>query len=81
MKTAEELYQRESERPRVALKANSQCESHDLPCQEARSSWETQSEVRSFQETGCKIVDFRIPGISLSTVKSRMNKNNIQSPS
>ena len=66
MKTGEQLYQRESERPRVALKANSQCGLQDLPSQEARSSLETQSEVRSFWETGCNIVSYRIPGISLS---------------
>ena len=67
MKTGEQLYQRESERPRVALKANSQCEARDIPGQEARSSWETQSEVRSSWETGCNIVDYRIPGISLKS--------------
>ena len=38
MKTKEQLYQR----PRVVLKANSQCGLQDLPRQEARSSWETQ---------------------------------------
>ena len=74
MKTGEQIYQRGSERPRVALKANSQCESQDLLCQEARSSWETQSEVRSFQETGCNIVDNRIPGISLSTVQEQAER-------
>ena len=71
MKTGEQLHQRESERPRVALKANSHCESQDLPSQEARSSFETQGEVRSFRETGCNIVDYRIPGISLSTVQEQ----------
>ena len=38
MKTGEQLYQRESERPRVALEANSKCESQDLLSQKARSS-------------------------------------------
>ena len=71
MKTKEQLYQRASAIPRVALKANSQCESQDLPSQEARSYGETQSEVRSFRETGCNIVDYRIPGISLSTVQEQ----------
>ena len=71
MKTVEQLYQKESERPRVALKANSQSDSQDLLVQEARSSWETQSEVRSFRETGCNIVDCRIPGMSLSTVQEQ----------
>ena len=42
MKTEEQLYHRESARPRVVLKTNSQCESQDLSGQEARSSWETQ---------------------------------------
>ena len=42
-----------------------------LPRQEARSSWETQSEVRSSRETGCSIVDCRIPGISLLTVQEQ----------
>ena len=71
MKTEEQLYQRESERPRVVLKANSQCESQDLPSEEARSSWKTQSEAQSFWETGCNIVDCRIPGMSLSTVQEQ----------
>ena len=75
MKTGEQLYRRESERPRIALKANLQYESQDLPSQEARSSRETQSEVRSFQETGCNIVDYRIPGISLSTVQEQDERN------
>ena len=34
MKTQEQLDQRESETPRVVLKANSQCESQDLSSQE-----------------------------------------------
>ena len=71
MKTKEELYQRESERPRVVLRANSQCESQDLLGQEARSSWQTQSETQSFRENGCNIVDYRIPGISLSTIQEQ----------
>ena len=79
--TGEQLYQRESERPRVALKANSQCEPQDLLSQEARSSWETQCEVRSLRETGCNLVGYRIPGISLSTFQGMMNRNDEQSPS
>ena len=70
MKTGGQLYQIGSERPLV-LKSNSQYESQDLPSQEARSSWETQSEVQSFRETGCNIVDYGIPGISLSTVQEQ----------
>ena len=71
MKTKEQLYQRGNERPRVVLKANSQCESQDLPSQEARLSWETQSDTQSFRETGCNIVDYRISGISVSTVQEQ----------
>ena len=71
MKTKEQLYQRESTRPRVVLRANSQCGLQYLPRQEARSSWETQSDAQSFRETGCNIVDNRVPGISLSTVRQQ----------
>ena len=71
MKTKEQHYQRESEKPRVRLKADSQCESQDLPSQEARSSWETQSDAQRFRETRCNIVDYRIPDISLSTVQEQ----------
>ena len=53
------------------LRANSQCESQDLPVQEARSSWETQSDAQRFQETGCNIVDYRVPVVSLSTVQEQ----------
>ena len=71
MKTEEQLYQRASARPRVVLRANSQCILQDLPRQEARSSWETQSDAQSFRETGCNIVDYRVPGISFSTVQQQ----------
>ena len=81
MKTKEQLYQRESETPRVVLKANSQCESQDRPSQEARSSWETQSEARSFWETGSNTVDDRIPAYLSQQFKGRMNKDDIPSPS
>ena len=47
------------------------CGLQDLPRQEARSSWETQSDAQSFRETGCNIVDYRIPGISFSTVQQQ----------
>ena len=43
----------------------------DLPTRKARSSWETQSDAQSFRETGCNIVDYRIPGISISTVQEQ----------
>ena len=39
--------------------------------QEARSSSETQSDAQSLRETGCNIVDYRVPGISLSTVQQQ----------
>ena len=71
MKTKEQLDQRESARPRVVLRADSQCGLQDLPRQEARSSWETQSDAQSFREMGCNIVDYRIPGISFSTVQQQ----------
>ena len=71
MKTQELPYQRESARPRVVLRANSQCGLQDLPRQEARSSCETQSDAHSFRETGCNIVDCRVPSISLSTVQQQ----------
>ena len=71
MKTKEQLYQRESARPRVVLRANSKCRLQDLPRQEARSSWETQSDAQSFRETGCNIVDYRVLGISLSTIQQQ----------
>ena len=60
-----------SEKPRVVLRANSHCGLQDLPRQEARSSWETQSDAQSFQETGCNIVDFWVPGISLTSVQQQ----------
>ena len=44
MKTKDQLYQRESARPRVVLRRNSQSGSQDLPVQEARSSWGSLSE-------------------------------------
>ena len=71
MKTEEQLYHRESVRPRVVLRANSQCGLQDLPRQEARSSWDTQSDAQSFRETRCNIVDYRVPGISLSAVQQQ----------
>ena len=37
----------------------------------ARSSFETQSEAQSFRETGCNIVDYRVPGKSISTVQQQ----------
>ena len=69
MVTTETLY--EKERPRDVLGANSQCGLQDLLTQEARSSWKTQSDAQSFRETGCNILDYRVPGMSLSTVQQQ----------
>ena len=71
MKFKDQLYQRESVilRPRVVLKANAQCGSQDLLVQEARSSWESQQDAESYGETRSNTADYRIPGISISTVK------------
>ena len=53
MKTKDQPHQRESVilRPRVVLKANSQCGSQDLLAQEARSSWEPQRDAERYRET------------------------------
>ena len=56
-------------KPRVVLTANSQCDSQDLLVQEARSSWESQKDAESYGETRSNTADYRIPGISISTVK------------
>ena len=70
MKIQEELYQKvrlTSRLPRVELKSNSQSGQQDQPDQEARSSWETSSDSKSFGETWNNAVDYKIPGIPLST--------------
>ena len=71
MKTKDQLYQRESVilRPRVVPRANSQSGSQDLPVQEARSSWESQQDAESYGRTRSNTADYRVPGISISTVK------------
>ena len=71
MKTKDQLYQSESVilRPRVVLRANSQCGLQDLPVQEARSSWESQQDAESYGETRSNTTDYRMPGFSISTVK------------
>ena len=56
-------------KPRVVLTANSQCDSQDLLVQEARSSWKSQKDAESYGETRSNTADYRIPGISISTVK------------
>ena len=70
METKDQVYQRESVilRPRVVLRANSQSGSQDLPVQEARSSWESQ-DADGYRENRSNTADYRIPGISISTVK------------
>ena len=71
MKTKDQLYQRESVilRSRVVLKANSQSGSQDLAVKEARSSWESQQDAESDGETRSNTSDYRVPGISISTMK------------
>ena len=71
MQTKDQLHQWESVilRPRVVLEANSQCGSQDLPVQEARSSWESQRDAESYGETRSNTANYRVPGISISTVK------------
>ena len=50
----------------------------DLPRQEARSFWKTQSDAQSFLETGWNIVDYRVPSISLSTSSTARWKKTTQ---
>ena len=71
MKTKDQLYQRESVilRPIVVIKVSSQYGSQDLFVQEARSSWESQRDAESYGETRNNAADYRIHGISISTVK------------
>ena len=69
MKTKDQLYQRESARPRVVLRRNSQSGSQDLPVQEARSSWESHQDAKSYGEAQSNTADCRVPGISISPVK------------
>ena len=81
LKTKDQLYQRESEilRQRVVLKANSQSGSQDLLVQEARSSWESQQDAESYGETRSNTADYRVPGMSISTVKLQdtQRQNNV----
>ena len=71
MKTKDQLYQRESVilRPRLVLKAYSQCGSQDRLVQEARSSWESQQDAERYGETRSNTADYRILGFSISTVR------------
>ena len=81
VKTKDQLYQRETVilRPRVVLKAKSQSGSQDPPVQEARSSWESQQDAESYGETRSNTADYRIPGMSISTVKMQdaRRQNNV----
>ena len=81
MKTKEELYQkvyRSPRLPRVVLEANSQSGQLDQQEQDARTSCNHPSASQSFRESWCNNVDYRIPGILLSTVEqqdtNRQNK-------
>ena len=68
MKTQDELHQkvRSTPRvPRVMLKSNSQ---HGLQNQDARSSWEPSSDLKSCGEICNNTVDYRISGVPLSAV-------------
>ena len=71
MKTKDQLYQWESVilRPRVLPGANSESGSQDLLVPEARSSWESQQDAESYEETRSNTADYRVPGISISAVK------------
>ena len=71
MKIKDHLSKRESVilKPRVVLKANSQCGSQDLLVQEARSSWESQRDAEIHGEARSNTAQYRMPDISISTVK------------
>ena len=74
MKTKDELCQKvrlTPKLPRVVLKSNSQCGLQDTHGQEARSSWDQPSDSQRYGETFSNIVDYRIPGIPLSTVEQQ----------
>ena len=66
MKTKDQLFV--ILRPRVVLWANSQCGSQDLLVQEARSFLESQQDAESYGETRSNTADYRILGMSISTV-------------
>ena len=72
MKTQDELHQKTRLTPRmsrVVLKSNSQDGPQDAQSQEARSSWESPSESKSFGETCSNTVDHRVSGVPLSAVE------------
>ena len=57
--------------PRVMLKSNSQ---HGLQNQDARSSWEPSSDLKSYGEICNNTVDHRISGVPLSAVEQQNTK-------
>ena len=74
MKTKEELYHKVYQSPRllqVILKPTSQSGQQDQHEQEARKSSDHQSVSGSFCETRSGNIDYRIPGIPLSTVQQQ----------
>ena len=81
MKTEEQLYQRESARPRVVLRTNSQCGSQDLPRQEARSSWEHKAMHGASGKLEATLWTMEFQAYHSQQLNSRMNKDNIQLPS
>ena len=71
MKTQDELYQKVRLTPRVAravLKSNSQFGQQDLHRQDAKSSWKSSSDSKSYVETCNNTVDNIISGVLLSAV-------------
>ena len=66
MKTKDQLFV--ILRPHGVLWTNSQCGSQDLLVQEARSFWESQQDAESYGETRSNTADYRILGMSISTV-------------
>ena len=83
MKTREELHQKVRLTPRmqrIVLKSNSQYGPQDLQSQEARSSWESSSDSKSFGEICSSIVDHRISGVPLSAVEQQdtMRENKVK---
>ena len=74
VKTQEELYQKvrlTTRLPRDVLRSNSECSLQDLHGKEARSSWDSPSNSKSYGETRNNIVDYRISGMPLSTVEQQ----------
>ena len=72
--TTDELYQKvrlTPRAPRVVLKSNSQHGPQDPQSQDARSSWETSSDSKSYGWTCNNTVDHRILGVPLSTVEQQ----------